>query len=125
MLKEIKEFYRNFHDGLVIEVTYYPSNNEFRKGNIAIATVIIQTQNYQTDKIDRVKLIFEGVVKFNLCESSQLCSSVIFEAFIETIDKLIIFDFFALQVDGRDRLAEDPKSSFVIHCKKIRFEKYT
>jgi hypothetical protein len=124
MLEEIKRNYKNFHDGLVFEVNYHPSNNGFKKDSIAIATVLLQAKNYQTDKIERVKIIFEDVVKFNFFESPQFCSSVIFEAFIGTIENLIVFDFFALQVDGRDKLGEDPKSSFVIHCKKIRFEKY-
>lgn len=65
MIEEIKKNYNNFHDGLITEVNYYPSNNGFKRGSIAIATVVIRTQNYQTGKLDNVKIIFEDVVKFN------------------------------------------------------------
>lgn len=121
MLEKLIKSYRHFHDDIVLNINYNISGST-NQGKIAI--VELQSMNYEVNEPERIRVFFEDVIKFRFFESKKICSTVIFEAFIEKDDNgIIIFDFFSLQVNGIDKLSEDPNSSFVIHCNDIRFEK--
>jgi hypothetical protein len=63
-----------------------------------------------------------NVFHFQYLENKKLQSSVVFEALIEQKEKSITIDFFPIQVDGLGKLAEDPESSFLVHCETISYE---
>jgi len=126
MISEIKNKYKGFHDALIFDILYSNRHGK-QKGLTPKVIVGLNAFNIQTEKWEQLKLIFSDVVKFWFFEGKNekgkaVNSTVVFEAYIEKIDDLIIFDFFALQVDGRDLLAENPNSDFVIHCKDINYE---
>jgi len=47
------------------------------------ATLDLQTHDYQTGNLEKVKLIFLDVTKFKFFESEKICSTVIFEALLK------------------------------------------
>lgn len=122
MIKEIKNKYQRFHDGIILDIIYSVTELGEKSGSKREASLYIQTHDYQTGNSEKIKLIFLDITKFKFFESEKICSTIIFEAFIEERDNLIIFDFDCLQLDGRDKLAENRNSNFVIHCKGINYE---
>ena len=118
MITEIVDRYKGFHDSVIFDISY---NTNLKSGNKTKAYVTIQAFNNQDEKWEKIQLIFKEVVKFRFFESTKIGSTVIFETYVDNVDGTIVFDFFALQVDGRDKLAEDRNSTFVIHCKEIEY----
>ena len=122
MVTEIKDVYKGFHDALILNVNYNAVDKGDGYNNERILTVDVHVLNQRTKIWEFVKLIFTGVIKFKFFDSKKICSTAIFEAYIERVEDLVVFDFFALQVDGRYQLAEDPNSTFVVHCKEVKYE---
>ncbi|HAL83961.1 MAG TPA: hypothetical protein DCO83_18400 [Mucilaginibacter sp.] len=122
MIAEIKDKYKGFHDALILNVNYSTVDVRYKLGTKRNLIAEVHVFNQQTNIWEIIKLIFTDVIKFRFFESKKICSTAIFETYIEQFDDLVVFDFFALQVDGRDQLAEDPNSTFVVHCKEVKYE---
>lgn len=122
MITEIKSRYQRFHDCIILNVLYSVKDLGDVSGSKREATLHVQTHDYQIGNLEKVKLIFLDVTKFKFFESEKICNTVIFEVLIEERDNLTVFDVDCLQLDGRDQLAENPNSNFVIHCKEIKYE---
>jgi hypothetical protein len=122
MVVEIKEIYKGFHDALILNISYSAHDAAYKFGTKKNLTVQVHAFNQQNKTWQIIKLLFIDVIKFRFFESTKICSIAIFEAYIERVEDLVVFDFFALQVDGRDQLAEDPDSTFVVHCKDVNYE---
>ena len=116
MLAEIKSKYHEFGDAVISEIIYSVTGDY--KRNVVVK---LNAYNWQIDKREAITLSFGNVVKFRFSETKKTNSTVIFEAYIGKIDDLIIFDFFALQI-SQNKVAEDPNSDFVIHCKDMKYE---
>ncbi len=119
MLEEIKRLYQTLSDAVVDKIEYgiAPENVSSKW-----LSVYIKCLNCETEKWQRVKLIFNNVFLFQYIDNKKVQSSVVFEALMMQNERGIIVDFFPIQVDGLGKLAEDPQSSFLIHCKAIIYE---
>lgn len=119
MISEIKNFYGSFGDAVVDKIEYFLVNSDT---NTKSLSAYIRCLNWKTEEWQKVKLNFTDVFHFQYMENKKLYSSVIFEALITQNESGIVVDFFPIQVDGLGELAEDPNSSFLVHCKFINYE---
>jgi hypothetical protein len=119
MILKIKELYGSLGDAVIEKIEYSLVNSDT---NDKCLSVYIKCLNWKTEEWQKVKFDFIHVLHFQYLESKKLQSSVVFEALIEQKEKSIMIDFFPVQVDGLGKLAIDPESSFLVHCKRISYE---
>lgn len=119
MISEIKNLYGSLGDAVVEKIEYSLINSDT---NIKSLSVYMRCLNWQTEEWQKIKFTFINVLHFQYLENKKLQSSVVFEALIEQNESRIVVDFFPIQVDGLGVLAEDPKSSFLVHCKAVSYE---
>lgn len=119
MISEIKNLYGSLGDAVVEKIEYSLINSDT---NIKSLSVYMRCLNWQTEEWQKIKFTFINVLHFQYLENKKLQSSVVFEALIEQNESRIVVDFFSIQVDGLGVLAEDPKSSFLVHCKAVSYE---
>lgn len=119
MISEIKNLYGSLGDAVVEKIEYSLINSDT---NIKFLSVYMRCLNWQTEEWQKIKFTFINVLHFQYLENKKLQSSVVFEALIEQNESRIVVDFFPIQVDGLGVLAEDPKSSFLVHCKAVSYE---
>jgi hypothetical protein len=115
MLDEIKYRYQTFGDAGIKKIEYQHNH----------LVVYITCLNWQTGEWEKVKFEFINVSSFRYIESSELQSSIIFEALLMKEGSNVIIDFYPIQVDGIGKLEEDPNSSFQVHCSNITYEVLT
>ena len=119
MLSEIKRVYGTLGDAFVEGIEYAKTHED---GDTKSLRVHLRCLNWETEKWQRITLIFSSVTHFQYIENNSLQSSVIFEAMLEQDSSGIVVDFFPIQVDGLGILAEDPQSSFLLHCQAVYYE---
>ena len=119
MISEIKNLYGSLGDAVVEKIEYSLINSDT---NIKSLSVYMRCLNWQTEEWQKIKFTFINVLHFQYLENKKLQSSVVFEALIEQNESRIVVDFYPIQVDGLGVLAEDPKSSFLVHCKAVSYE---
>lgn len=119
MILEIKRLYGSLGDAVIEKIEYSLVNSDT---NDKCLSVYMRCLNWKTEEWQKVKFYFMNVLHFQYLENKKLQSSVVFEALIEQKEKSITIDFFPIQVDGLGKLAEDPESSFLVHCKTISYE---
>jgi hypothetical protein len=119
MILEIKALYGSLGDAVIekIEYSLVSSNTNDKR-----LSVYMRCLNWRTEEWQKVKFDFINVLHFQYLKNKRFQSSVVFEALIEQKENSITIDFFPVQVDGLGKLAEDPESSFLVHCKTINYE---
>ena len=119
MLEEIKRLYQTLGDAVIDKIEYVST---FENTSSKTLSVYMKCLNWEIDQRQRVKFTFANVFLFQYIDNRKIQSAVVFEALIMQNESGIVVDFFPIQVDGLGELAEDPKSSFLIHCKAISYE---
>lgn len=117
MLAEIMRVYRALGDA-VVEKIAYETNPEDRYTKAL--HIHLHCLNWETEKWQKITLICTNVTHFQFLENSKTQNRIIFEALLQQNSCGIVVDFYPIQVDGIGRLAEDPQSSFLLHCQAIR-----
>ena len=118
MLAEIKRMYGTLGDAVVEKFEYATSSED---GYTKALQVHLRCINWETEKWQKVTLMCDNVTHFQFLDNSKTQSSVVFEALLQQDANGIVVDFYPIQVDGLGILAEDPQSSFVLHCQAIRY----
>lgn len=118
MLAEIKRVYRTFGDAVVKKVEYATTPEDWTTKSL---NVHLRCLNWETEEWQEITLIFTNVTHFQYIENRNIQSCVVFEALLQQDPSSIVVDFYPIQVDGLDLLAEDPQSSFLLHCQAIRY----
>jgi len=119
MVAKIKDLYRSFGDAVVERIEYAAISSDMSG---KFLSVYLRCLNWKTEEWEKVKLNFIDVAHFQYSDGKIIQSTVVFEALIMQNESGIVVDFFPVQVDGLGKLAEDPMSSFLIHCKSISYE---
>ena len=117
MLAEIKRVYRTFGDAVVKKVEYATTPEDWTTKSL---NVHLRCLNWETEEWQEITLIFTNVTHFQYIENRKIQSCVVFEALLQQDLSSIVVDFYPIQVDGL-LLAEDPQSSFLLHCQAIRY----
>lgn len=118
MLAEIKRVYQTFGDAVVDKVEYATSTEDgYRKA----LHIHLRCLNWEIEKWQKITLMCDNVTHFQFLENRKTQSSVVFEALLQQDPSGIVVDFYPIQVDGLGVLAEDPQSSFLLHCQVIRY----
>ena len=118
MLAEIKRVYGTLGDA-VVEKFEYVTNSE--EGYTKALYIHLRCLNWETEKWQKITLMCTNVTHFQFLENSKTQSCVVFEALLQQDLSGIVVDFYPIQVDGLGRLAEDPQSSFLLHCQAFRY----
>jgi hypothetical protein len=118
MLAEIKRVYRTLGDAVVEKFEYATSPED---GYTKALHVHLSCLNWETEEWQKITLMCINVTHFQFLENRKTPSHVVFEALLQQDPSGIVVDFYPIQVDGLGRLAEDPQSSFLLHCQAIRY----
>jgi hypothetical protein len=118
MLDEIKRVYGTFGDAVVEKIEYATTPAD---ANAKSLKVHLHCLNWETQQWQDLALICTNVTHFQYLENRKVQSCVVFEALLQQGPSGIVVDFYPIQVDGLGLLAEDPQSSFLLHCQAIRY----
>jgi hypothetical protein len=119
MIAKIKNLYGSFGDAVVERIEYFVINSDIPEKSLS---VYLRCLNWKTEEWEKVKFNFIDVTHFQYSDNTITQSTVVFEALIMQNESDIVVDFFPIQVDGLGELAEDPMSSFLIHCKSVSYK---
>jgi len=119
MIKELIKQYGNLCDSWIDEISINrKKENVIEEITISIGINCANTTNYNYEKII---LVFEKVIKFNIKENHSLINFSPKEVFIKSDEGKIILDFDP--IDNFEYLEENVDSNFKIVSKKFTFKK--
>lgn len=119
MLAEIIRKYESFGDAQILKIQYEMPLSDF-KAKVVLQILCMNKENGW--KLETINLVLIDVIKFKFIQhEGRMSSTSIFAALLKQTKDRIILDFFAVQENG-EGVEEDPKSDFVIHCKKVTYE---
>ena len=118
MLAEIKRLYGTLGDAVVERFEYATSPED---GYTKALHIHLRCLNWEAEKWEKITLMCSNVTHFQFLENGKTQSCVVFEALLQQDPSGIVVDFYPIQVDGLGILAEDPQSSFLLHCQAIRY----